>query len=336
MNGLLPLDNLSLQPIAGEILALNETSRQYGLVLTEEEARDLSDTRNRALKENDRVEFGSEVVRKIVDRFCRSRYLDKSNYADVLNEITYYFYYIKAETDDRISDDDLTEEMFTRFELFARGDIDRFEEKEIDRIIRKVNLGKEYSSVFGEDDAFDPFSFGRETPENLLDEEFFRRDDNEESGGAADEIARDEFIDLDPFDETDGGEEPLSGWANEDDLSLYDEVSDETLEEDDSGHPTNGGRENGYFNMSRLTGREPDLPPSNDLELPGGASLSVGDAYGDDFEGFQEDEAAFLAAFNRSEEDGTDGEVDLEGLDALLDRLAETGGFPMNEEDADE
>ncbi len=333
MNGLLPLDNLSLQPITGDILALNETSWQHGLTLTEEQARDLSETRNKALKENDRIEFGSEVLRKIVERFCVSRYLDSGNYADVLNEITYYFYYIKAETDDRISDDDLVEEMFKRFELFARGDIDRFEAKEIERIIRKVNLGKEYTSVYGEDDVFDPFTFGRETPQNLIDEELRTDTETEEEGGkAAEEIARDAFIDLDPFEESE--EKELSGWANEDDLSLYDEIGEETLEEDDAGHPMNaGGKDKDYFSMSRLTGREPDLPPVSDLKLPGGASLSVGDAYGEDFAGFENDEKAFLEAFGKPEEDG--GGLDLDRLDALMDRIAESGGG-QEKEDSDE
>ena len=333
MNGLIPLDNLSLQPITGEILALNEVSRQYGLTLSEEEARDLSDTRNTALRENERIEFGSEVMKRIVERFCASRYLDKSNYADVLNEITYYFYYIKAETGERIGDAELVEEMFKRFELFCRGDIDRFEEKEIDRIIRKINLGKKYESVYGEEDLFDPFTFGRETPENLLGDTYEENPDAPEEREEDGTYETDAGSDLDVFDDF-SGEDALSGWANEDDLSLHDEVGEEAVEEDSAAHPLAGlwRDEKQYFHPGRLTGRGEELPSAQDLQLPGGATLSVGDAYDDDFEGFEEDEEAFLKAFMAAQSAGQSEEEELDALDAMLDELAGT----LRTEDADD
>jgi|GEM_PF-352102 len=338
MNGLIPLERLAPQPVTEDLLALNEITWERGLTLTEEEARELSETRSRALRENDRIEFGSEVMKKLMERFADSRYLDRTNWADVLNEITYYFYYIKAETEDRIGDADLAEEMFTRFELYCRGDIDRFEEKEIERIIRKVNLGKKkYEAWYGEEDALDPADFGRRTPDNLLDDTYAGREEDPEEyrGGMADEIARDEEVDLDVFGDY-GEDDGLSaGYANEDDLSLYDEVGDEAAEEDDPSHPLYGGDPSGnrsmpgadrYFTPGRLTGREkkdsiPDdpSPERGSVTLPGGASLSAGDAYPEDFAGFTEDEEAFLTAFLANEE----GEPDLDAMDAFIDRMAE-------------
>ena len=64
MNGLISLENMSLRPVSKEILELNEVSSKYGLVLTEEEARELSDTRNKSIVENDRVEIGTGAVTK--------------------------------------------------------------------------------------------------------------------------------------------------------------------------------------------------------------------------------------------------------------------------------
>ena len=333
MDGLIPIEALSPQPVTRELLALNETTWERGLTLTEEEARELSETRSRALRENDRVEFGSEVMRKILGRFSASRYLDRSTWADALNEITYYFYYIKAETEDRISDTDLVEEMFTRFELYCRGDIDRFEGKEIARIIRKINMGERYAAWYGDED--DPASLGRMTPDNLLGDvyEGETAGPEEYEGGAADEIARDEEVEMDVFGDF-GGDEPLSGYENEDDLSLYDEVLDETAEEDSPDHPLNGNtsavrdlKERGYFSLNRLTGRrkagdEEDVSDSEEggIRLPGGASLSVGDAYPEDFDRFEQDEDAFLASFLSSEE-----EPDIDALDAMIDRIAQNG-----------
>lgn len=77
MNGLISLENMSLRPVSKEILELNEVSSKYGLVLTEEEARELSDTRNKSIVENDRVEIGTGAVTKIIERFCTSRYITK-------------------------------------------------------------------------------------------------------------------------------------------------------------------------------------------------------------------------------------------------------------------
>lgn len=346
MNGLIPIERLTPQPVTAELLALNDITWERGLTLTEEEARELSETRTRALKENDRIEFGAEVMRKIMNRFADSRYLDRSSWADVLNEITYYFYFIKAETDDRISDTALVEEMFIRFELYCRGSVERFEQKEVERIIRKVNMGKAYDRYYGDEDAMDPADFGRRTPDNLLDDTYSARtaDPEDYAGGAAEEIARDETAEMDVFDDFPKEDPFAAGYENGEDESLYDEVTDETLEEDVPDHPLYGadGSVNGnagkrtaardYFSLGRMTGRnrkdrEPEdgAESGQTLELPGGASLSVGEAYGDDFAGFTEDEDAFMATLL-----GVSGEAgDMDALDAFLDRMAggeETGG----------
>lgn len=350
MNGLIPIERLSPQPVTAELLALNDITWERGLTLTQEEARELSETRIRALKENDRIEFGTEVMRKIMNRFADSRYLDRGSWADVLNEITYYFYFIKAETEDRISDTALVEEMFIRFELYCRGSVDRFEQKEVERIIRKVNMGKAYDRYYGDEDAMDPADFGRRTPDNLLDDTYSAQTAGEEdyTGGAAEEIARDETAEMDIFDDFPEEDPFAAGYENGEDESLYDEVTDEVLEEDAPAHPLNGAERTvsgnagsrsaarDYFSLGRLTGRGrknrsgeddaasvPGAPQT--LELPGGASLSVGEAYGDDFAGFTEDEDAFMASLLGG---GNDAE-DMDALDAFLDRMAggnEAGG----------
>ena len=45
MNALITLENFALQPVDDKILALNEVSREYGLVLTAEDAKELSEIR---------------------------------------------------------------------------------------------------------------------------------------------------------------------------------------------------------------------------------------------------------------------------------------------------
>ena len=142
MDGLISLENISIRPIEQELLELNSISGGYGLVLSEEDAHSLSAMRNRAVKENDRVEIGSGAVPEIVKKFCTSRFVTQENYAYILEEITYLFYYIKTETDDKISDSELIDELFNRFELECRGSVDTLETREAERIIRKVNSGE--------------------------------------------------------------------------------------------------------------------------------------------------------------------------------------------------
>ncbi len=155
MNELIDLEHLSVVPAEGEILALNEYTSQFGLTLTETEAKELAATRARALTENERIEIGAGILPEIIRRFSASRYITSENYTYVLNQITYYFHYIKTETDDRISDRDLIHELFERFELYCRGSMEMLENKEIERIIRKVNSGEHYYSWYRDRDELD-------------------------------------------------------------------------------------------------------------------------------------------------------------------------------------
>ena len=155
MKDLIILENFAVQPISEEILALNEVTKEYGITLTPEEAKDLSETRVKALTENERIEIGVGAVEGIIKRFSRSSYITKENYAYVLSEIAEVFYYIKTETDDKVSDNALLDELFIRFEQRCRGSIDTLLAKEAEIIVRKVNAGENYQSWFGERDAED-------------------------------------------------------------------------------------------------------------------------------------------------------------------------------------
>ncbi|MBQ3708755.1 MAG: hypothetical protein II889_12755 [Clostridia bacterium] len=247
MNGLISIESLSLRPISDELLALNEVSREYGLVLSAEEAKELSETRKTALIENERVEAGIGAVPQILKKFCASRYINQENYAYILNEITYLFYYIKTETDDRIGDRALIDELFERFELYCRGSIDVLEGREAERIIRKVNAGKHYAEWFGDRDEVgqdpeDRLEGNRDTPGNVLadeyGEDFFghdadhdRYEDEEDPAADSDSSALE-----DPYDDFDGA--PAD---TDDGLGLYDAVGEEALEDDDPANPLNPG-----------------------------------------------------------------------------------------------
>ncbi|MBQ3816385.1 MAG: hypothetical protein II836_10025, partial [Clostridia bacterium] len=173
---------------------------------------------------------------------------------------------------------------------------------------------------------------GRETPENLLGDTVTETpaEDEEGAGRQVEAIADEDDVDLDLFDDFSSEDEEDfdyvdagSGWANEDDESLYDEVGKDELEEDDPDHPFAGlgkkaDRSGRYFapgSLRRMAGIPPkQAKPEEEKEeeddgisgfdLPGGATLTVGSSW---------------------EDVGVDSAEDLDDLDSLLDRIAKLG-----------
>lgn len=155
MNALITLENFALQPVDDKILALNEVSREYGLVLTAEDAKELSELRERSLKDNERLEIGLGAMEGVIRRFSKSSFINQENYAYVIAEVTDLFYYIKTETDDRISDNELLDELYLRFEQRCRGSVDLLLGREGEILIRKINAGENYEKWFGASDSVD-------------------------------------------------------------------------------------------------------------------------------------------------------------------------------------
>ena len=169
MNALITLENFALQPVDDKILALNDVSREYGLVLTAEDAKELSEIRERSLKDNERLEIGLGAMEGIIRRFSRSSFINQENYAYVIAEVTDLFYYIKTETDDKVSDNELLDELYLRFEQRCRGSVDLLLSREGEILIRKINAGENYEKWFGASDNVDT---SRDTDVNA------RRDDS--------------------------------------------------------------------------------------------------------------------------------------------------------------
>ena len=213
MDGLISLDNISIRPIETELLEINAESSKYGLVLSEEDAYALSAMRTRSVKENDRIEIGAGAVPEIVKKFCTSRFVTQETYEYILEEVTYLFYYIKTEVDDRITDRELIDELFNRFELECRGSIDTLMTRESERIIRKINSGEKYHDWYAERDELDytDQKGSREAPVNQIEEAYGEsyfasdtpadHDKYEEEVGEAELRLDENGLSLDIFDE---------------------------------------------------------------------------------------------------------------------------------------
>lgn len=119
-----------------EIMRLNETTGRHGLVLTEQQAIELVNTRSQSLSSTLRIEFGGGVIDKIITVFCDSPHIVPGNYAETLNELIEIFYYYKNETLDIISDHNLMKIMKTFFDGECQGSLELLKSRELNKIAR--------------------------------------------------------------------------------------------------------------------------------------------------------------------------------------------------------
>lgn len=126
---LLPKALNSVNPLLKEtyidaLLKINQETEEYGLVLSPEEIKNIIEVRNKVLDAYGRVELGLEVTKKLIMNFYTSAFINDENYVPTLNELHEIFYYLKNETEDRISDDKLIEIIKNKFENSCEGSID--------------------------------------------------------------------------------------------------------------------------------------------------------------------------------------------------------------------
>ena len=115
------MDNRLTPRDCGDLLALNETTAGYGLLLTLAQAAELAAVQQRALSDTGRVEFGEGAAAKLVRALCASPYVDRETWADTLAGMTALFYALKSETHDQLTDGELIDAMVRVFDGRAHG-----------------------------------------------------------------------------------------------------------------------------------------------------------------------------------------------------------------------
>jgi hypothetical protein len=132
---------VSLQQETESILAVNEETKPYGMVLSVEEAQELARTRRESLSRSGRIEIGTDTIRKLTKAFGPSRYVTQENLASVLCEAAEAFYELKNESEDRISDEELALLLADGFERFG-GNLSEFlRSRELNRLLRIRRYG---------------------------------------------------------------------------------------------------------------------------------------------------------------------------------------------------
>ena len=155
---------LSEQTTATQLVSLNEKTEQYGLSLTPADATALMKTRTEALTATGRVEVGSATIGKLIDAFCESAYINQREYPAIMHELIDMFYYVKNETLNLISDDELIEFMRDSFEYRCMGSLELLKGRELEKLADNLRRGvHEYRNMDYEE-------ISEEEPEDKEDE----------------------------------------------------------------------------------------------------------------------------------------------------------------------
>ena len=131
------------QTAVTEILACNALTARYGIMLTEQDAKALVQTRSAALKSAGRVEFAGGALPAIINAFADSPYLSDDTYIDTLHTLVETFYEYKTETLDTIDDDELIALMRHHFDTTCQGSAEWLREDILSAISRRVRFGED-------------------------------------------------------------------------------------------------------------------------------------------------------------------------------------------------
>jgi len=147
------LQNNYLQKLAedyqvGQILKTNETSKENGLTLTEEEAKALVAARGDTLREERRVEFGDSISPKLIRTFADSSFINQEDYAEIIARLQEIFFLYKNESMDMVSDDELLAIMKKAYENESAGDLEYLEGTALEAFARSVRAGENWADRY--------------------------------------------------------------------------------------------------------------------------------------------------------------------------------------------
>ncbi len=149
---------LQEQTQLSKIVKTNEITGQFGLFLTEQDAKLILEERKTSLIEQKRIEFGEGIATKIIYEFCDSDYIHQSNYVEAVIRLQEIFYLYKNEMQDEITDDELLHLMKEQFENLCFGDLDYLESTCLANFAEAIRAGYDGykgSDGYGEYSEFD-------------------------------------------------------------------------------------------------------------------------------------------------------------------------------------
>lgn len=124
-----------------EVRALDELMAQNGLHLSDGEVAALVEARFETLRETGRVEFGGGVLGKLIEAFCDSCYAPRDEWMDLLGELQEMFYFMKRESDEAFSDDELIEMMRGYYDGVCQGSMEMLSGTTLSTLCRAARGG---------------------------------------------------------------------------------------------------------------------------------------------------------------------------------------------------
>ena len=142
------MENDGISPVekGAEALGLrrqNALLELYGMSLSAAQAKALRRREQQALMESGRIEFGEGIMTKLIYALCDSPWLAQNSLTEVLEAMTYAFYYYKKEADGYLSDDELIEAMADCFNGKAQGSVEYMSETSLYDLVRTMKRGNE-------------------------------------------------------------------------------------------------------------------------------------------------------------------------------------------------
>lgn len=115
------------------IFKKNELLELKEIKLTEKQKLELIENKNQNLKNLGRVEFGESTLKKIINKFIDSPYIDEDDIVFELSELTNIFYLYRSEINN-LSDDEIIEYMKESFNEIYNGSLELLETLGLERL----------------------------------------------------------------------------------------------------------------------------------------------------------------------------------------------------------
>lgn len=154
---MLPYSFAQVPQITQRLIACNETSAHFGLVLTETQAMELAQKQIQVLRETGRIEFGEGPLPKLIFAFCDSPFIAPRNYEDTLQELLYCFYYFKGEAKERLSDEELIHFMKQEFDGACQGSVEFLRDIKLEELCHALNLGAAETTPPANEEEGEPY-----------------------------------------------------------------------------------------------------------------------------------------------------------------------------------
>lgn len=123
------------------LIAVNEKTEQFGLSLTEDDARALMICRDRSLRKYQRAEFGEGILEKLIFIFCDSQYISQDNYRQAMERLQDIFYEFKNEAQELLTDDELLTFMREQYDGVCCGDLEYLEGTCLEAFAEAIRAG---------------------------------------------------------------------------------------------------------------------------------------------------------------------------------------------------